>query len=57
MRVRCDAPSWAPGVPGAAVGASDRRLAILRSQSQATSLGCAPSLGTQDAHLVVGGRK
>ena len=55
MIVRCDVLSRAAGLPVAVVGASDRRFDILRSQSQATSLGYATSLGPQDAHPVPGG--
>ena len=56
MMVRFCTLSWAAGFPVAAVGAYDRRFAILRSQSQATSLGFATSLGPQDAHPIPGGR-
>lgn len=56
MMTRSGGLSMASRFLVAAVGAFDCRLAILRSQSQATSLGCATSLGSQDEHPVPGGR-
>jgi hypothetical protein len=56
MTARSSGLSMATGLLVAAVGAFDCRLAILRSQSQATSLGYATSLELQDGHPVPGGR-